>query len=189
MMNWNKFCIQMNINHDLIIKTIKFCFNYDELNSYFLQMINSIFVKNIFDVFTRVFENLKSFSTSITHFFVVAFTFIAFVNFDFIAFFANHVLFLIFRFQFLQNRMIVNVQHEHDQIKKEIQILQFDSSFFSDKEKSEESIKKNDRMIRTMIYFYLRHVRKIIDKNVKIFKKQLKFNKFNMFYWCYVFVP
>ncbi len=82
----------------------------------------------------------------------------------------------------MQNRTIVNVRCESDQIKKEIQILQFDSSFFSDKEKFEESVKKNNRMIRTMIYFYLRHVRKIVDKKMKIFKKQLKFSKLNMFY-------
>jgi MFS superfamily sulfate permease-like transporter len=117
-----------------------------------------------------------------TNFFVAAFAFIAFIDFDFIAFFADHASFLASRFQSLQNRTIVNVQREHDQIKKEIQILQFDSSSFFDKEKFEESIKKNDRMIRTMIYFYLRHVRKIVDKDVKIFKKQLKFSKFNMFY-------
>jgi hypothetical protein len=117
-----------------------------------------------------------------TDFFVVAFVFIAFINFDFIAFFANHASFLTFRFQFVQNRTIVNVRCESDQIKKEIQILQFDSSFFSDKEKFEESVKKNNRMIRTMIYFYLRHVRKIVDKKMKIFKKQLKFSKLNMFY-------
>lgn len=82
----------------------------------------------------------------------------------------------------MQNRTIVNVRREHNQIKKEIQILQFDSSFFFDKEKSEESIKKDDRMIRTIIYFYLQHVRKIVDKDVKIFKEQLKFSKLNMFY-------
>jgi hypothetical protein len=73
-------------------------------------------------------------------------------------------------------------------MKKEIQILQFDSSSFSDKKKSEELVKKSDRMIRTMMCFYLRHVRKIVDKNVKIFKEQLKFSKLNMSYWCYLFV-
>jgi acyl-CoA hydrolase len=117
-----------------------------------------------------------------TNFFVAAFAFIAFIDFDFIAFFADHSSSLTSRFQFLQNRTIVNARREHDQIKKEIQILQFDSSSFSDKEKFEESIKKNDHMIRTMIYFYLRHVRKIVNKNVKIFRKQLKFSKLNMFY-------
>jgi hypothetical protein len=34
----------------------------------------------------------------------------------------------------------------------------------------------------------LRHVRKTINQNVKILKKQIKFNKLRMFYWCYVFV-
>jgi hypothetical protein len=34
----------------------------------------------------------------------------------------------------------------------------------------------------------LRHVRKIVDKDVKIFREQLKFSKFNMFYWCHVFL-
>ncbi len=188
MMNWDKFCTQTSISHDLIVKTIKFCFDCDESNSYFVRVINSIFVKDNFDVLTRVFENLKSFSISMTNFFVAAFAFIAFTDFDFIALFADHASFLASRFQFLQNRTTVNVRREHDQIKKEIQILQFDSSSFFDKKKSEESVKKNDRMIRTMIYFYLRHVRKIVDKDVKIFREQLKFSKFNMFYWCHVFL-
>ncbi len=116
-------------------------------------MINSILVEDNFDVLTSAFENLKSFSTSMINFSVAAFAFIALIDLNFITFFADHASFLTSRFQSLQNCTIVNVRREHDQIKKEIQILQVDSSSFLDKETSEESIKKDDRMIRTMIYY------------------------------------
>ncbi len=132
----------MNINQNLIVKTIKFCFDCVESNSYFVWMLNSIFVENNFDVFTRVFENLKSFSTSMTNFFVAEFVFIKFIDFDFIAFFANHVSFIIFRFQSLQNRAIVNVRCDYDEIKKKIHILEFDSSSFLTKKNSKNQFRK-----------------------------------------------
>jgi hypothetical protein len=113
---------------------------------------------------------------------VVTAAFDADVDSDFSTFFFDHASALISRFHVIQNRTIANVRREHAQRKKESQALQFESSSLFEKEKAEESFKKFDRVVRTIMYFYLKHVRKTIDHNVKISKKQIKFNKLRMFY-------
>lgn len=90
-------------------------------------MINLIIVKNSSVVLILAFDDLKSTSyensTSITDFSAAAYVIISFIDFDSTAFLADHVSFITSRFQSLQNRTIVNVRREHDQMKKKIQIL------------------------------------------------------------------
>jgi hypothetical protein len=129
-----------------------------------------------------LYENLFSISDSFVAACVVIVVFDVDVDFDSSILLFDHVSILVSRFHTIQNRTITNVRREHAQKKKESQASQFESSFLFEKKKAKESFKKFDRVVRMMMYFYLRHVRKTIDQNVKISKKQIKFNKLRMFY-------
>jgi hypothetical protein len=129
-----------------------------------------------------LYENLSSISDSSAVARVATAAFDADVDSDSSTLFFDHASALTSRFHAIQNRTIANVRREHAQEKKESQTLQFESSSLFEKEKAEKSFKKFDRVVRTMMYFYLRHVRKTIDQNVKISKEQIKFNKLCMFY-------
>jgi hypothetical protein len=168
----------------------KFCSDYEAQNSTHVRIVNSILIEDSsvvsFFAFdeknTTLYENLSSISDSFAAVRVVTAAFDADADSDSSILFFDHASALASRFHTIQNRTIANVRREHAQKKKESQTLQFESSFLSEKEKAEESFKKLNRVVRTMMYFYLRHVRKTIDQNVKISRKQIKFNKLRMFY-------
>jgi hypothetical protein len=128
---------------------------------------------------TKIFSLISDFFAAVR---VATAAFDADVDSDSSILLFDHASALTSRFHTIQNRTIANVHREHAQKKKKSQTLQFESSFLSEKEKAEELFKKFDRVVRTMMYFYLRHVRKTIDQNVKISRKQIKFNKLRMFY-------
>jgi hypothetical protein len=168
----------------------KFCSDCEAQNSTHVRIVNSILIEDnsIVSFFafdeknTTSYENLFSIFDSFVAAHVVTAAFNVNVDSDSSILFFDHVSTLISRFHTIQNRTITNVRREHAQKKKKSQALQFESSFLFEKEKAEKSFKKFDRVVRTMMYFYLKHVRKTIDQNVKISKKQIKFNKLRMFY-------
>jgi hypothetical protein len=168
----------------------KFCFDCEAQNSTHVRIVNSILIENssivsffAFDEKNIIsYKNLFSISDSFTVARVVIVAFDVDVDFDSSTFLFDHVSALISRFHTIQNRTIANVRREQSQEKKKSQALQFESSSLFEKEKAEESFKKLNRVVRTMMYFYLKHVRKTIDQNVKISRKQIKFNKLRMFY-------
>jgi hypothetical protein len=168
----------------------KFCSDCEAQNSTHVQIVNSILIEDSsvvsFFAFdeknTTSYENLSSIFDSSAAARVVTAAFDVDVDSDSSTFLFDHASALTSRFHTIQNRTIANVRREHAQEKKESQALQFESSSLFEKEKAEESFKKLNRVVRTMMYFYLRHVRKTIDQNVKISRKQIKFNKLRMFY-------
>jgi hypothetical protein len=168
----------------------KFCSDCEAQNSTHVRIVNSILIEDnsvvssfAFDEKnTTLYENLSSIFDSSAAARVATAAFDVDVDFDSSSFLFDHASVLASRFHTIQNRMIANVRRKHAQEKKESQALQFESSSLSEKEKAEKSFKKLNRVVRTMMYFYLRHVRKTIDQNVKISKEQIKFNKLRMFY-------
>jgi hypothetical protein len=168
----------------------KFCSDCEAQNSTHVRVVNSILIENNLIVSSFVldeknttsYENLSSIFDSFAAARVAIAAFDVDVDSDSSILFFDHASALISRFYTIQNRTITNVRREHAQKKKKSQTLQFESSSLFEKKKAEKSFKKLNRVVRTMMYFYLRHVRKTIDQNVKISRKQIKFNKLRMFY-------
>jgi hypothetical protein len=168
----------------------KFCSDCEAQNSTHVQNVNSILIEDnsvvssfAFDeINITSYENLSSIFDSFVAARVTTAAFDVDVDSDSSILLFDHASALASRFHTIQNRTITNVRREHAQEKKESQTLQFQSNSLSEKEKAQKSFKKFDRVVRTMMYFYLKHMRKTIDQNVKISKKQIKFNKLRMFY-------
>ncbi len=168
----------------------KFCSDCEAQNSTHVRIVNSILIEDssvvssfaLDEKNTTSYENLSSISDSSAAARVATAASDADADSDSSTLLFDHAAALASRFHTIQNRTITNVRREHAQEKKESQALQFESSSLFEKEKAEESFKKLNRVVRTMMYFYLRHVRKTIDQNVKISRKQIKFNKLRMFY-------
>jgi hypothetical protein len=168
----------------------KFCSDCEAQNSTHVRVVNSILIEDSSIISSFAFDEKNT--TSYENFFsifdssaaarVAIAAFDVDVNSDSSTLLFDHASALTFRFYTIQNRTIANVRREHAQKKKKSQALQFESSFLFEKEKTKKSFKKLNRVVRTMMYFYLRHVRKTINQNVKILKKQIKFNKLRMFY-------
>jgi hypothetical protein len=70
-----------------------------------------------------------------------------------------------------------NIRRGSGQIKEETQASHARSSTLSSKGETAEFFKKANRSLRTMVYFYLRHVRKTANQGIEIAREQIRFNK------------
>ncbi len=179
MISWTKFCSQTNVNHEKLSKMNKFCSDCEASNSTHVRVVNSILIEDNSIVSFFAFDEKNT---------------ISYENlfFDFWFFYCCSCCyccvwcwcwFWFFDSSF-RSRFSIKFSTLHDSKsydhecsswtrakKKESQALQFESRFLFEKEKAEELFKKFDRVVRTMMYFYLKHVRKTINQNVKISKK------------------